>query len=94
MTRPTIDQYSPAMQSIIARQLNGQVKQGGISFADVARAAEMQKPKPRKYHNIPCDVNGIHFDSKREAARYEELLLLQKSGAISGLEADKKTVAL
>jgi hypothetical protein len=90
VTRPTIDQYSPEMQAHIAKQLNGQVKRGAITESDVARMAELPKSKPRKYHNIPCHVNGIYFDSKREAARYEELLLLQKSGAISGLEADKK----
>ena len=29
--------------------------------------------KPAKYHNTPVEVDGIHFDSKAEAARYIQL---------------------
>lgn len=39
-----------------------------------------------KYRNIKTEVNGIVFDSKREAARYMELTLLQRAGEISGLK--------
>lgn len=38
----------------------------------------------RKYNNRKIEVDGMVFDSKKEASRYEELLLLQKAGAISG----------
>jgi hypothetical protein len=35
---------------------------------------ESAKPKkPRKYRNEPVVVDGIRFDSKREAAYYGEL---------------------
>jgi len=33
------------------------------------------------------EAEGLMFDSKREAARFMELRLLEKSGAISGLQA-------
>lgn len=39
-----------------------------------------------KYHNIPTVVDGIRFDSKKEAARYRELLLMQRAGRISNLQ--------
>lgn len=39
-----------------------------------------------KYRNIKTVIDGIKFDSKKEAARYQELLLMQKAGAISSLE--------
>jgi hypothetical protein len=39
-----------------------------------------------KYRNTKCEWNGEKFDSKRELARYQELLLLQKAGKISELE--------
>ena len=32
-----------------------------------------------KYHNRKVTVNGITFDSQKEADRYLELMLLQKS---------------
>lgn len=39
-----------------------------------------------KYHNTPVEDGGIRFDSKAEAARYAELLMLQKAGVISDLK--------
>lgn len=39
----------------------------------------------RKYHNTKVFVNGIKFDSKLEAGRYRELLLLEKAGQIRNL---------
>lgn len=38
-----------------------------------------------KYHNKKVTVNGETFDSKKEAARWKELLLLQRTGKISHL---------
>ena len=39
----------------------------------------------QKYHNYTAVVNGERFDSRKEARRYAELLLLQKAGKISDL---------
>lgn len=39
-----------------------------------------------KYNAKKTVVNGITFDSKREAERYEKLLKMLKAGAISHLE--------
>lgn len=39
----------------------------------------------RKYRNIPTEVEGIRFSSKREAKRYWELRLLEKAGKIKDL---------
>lgn len=41
--------------------------------------------KPGKYKNTRVEFNGETFDSKRELARYRELVLLQRAGEISGL---------
>lgn len=38
-----------------------------------------------KYHNKKVTINGETFDSKKEAARWQELLLLQRAGKISHL---------
>lgn len=43
------------------------------------------KPKT-KYHNKKKVVNGIEFDSIKEANRYKELLMLSKAGVIGLLE--------
>lgn len=48
---------------------------------------KMTKMKPTsKYRNIKIVVNGIKFDSKKEATRYQELLVLQKAGMITNLK--------
>lgn len=39
-----------------------------------------------KYHNRKVTVNGITFDSQKEADRYLELMLLQKAGKIDRLK--------
>lgn len=39
----------------------------------------------RKYNNVPTVVDGRRFDSKKEAARYGELKLLQAAGHIADL---------
>ena len=38
-----------------------------------------------KYNNTKITVDGIKFDSKREASRYAELKLLERSGKITDL---------
>lgn len=39
-----------------------------------------------KYHSKKTTVNGITFDSKKEAERYWELCLLQRAGKIEKLQ--------
>ena len=41
--------------------------------------------KPSKYRNIKVECDGIHFDSKRERVRYQELKLLERAGEIKDL---------
>lgn len=42
-------------------------------------------PKKRKYRNTTTTVDGIRFDSRKEANRYCELQLMQRAGKISEL---------
>lgn len=39
-----------------------------------------------KYHAVKTTIDGITFDSKKEAARYQELKFLERSGEIKQLE--------
>ena len=47
-----------------------------------------------KYHNRKTIVNGHTFDSKKEANRYSELLLLERAGAIHDLRTQVKNVLI
>lgn len=48
------------------------------------------RKKPSKHRNIKTVVDGITFDSKKEARRYKELMLLLQAGKITNLELQKK----
>lgn len=42
--------------------------------------------KKSKYKAVRCEVDGIKFDSKKEAKRYGELKMMEKAGLISDLK--------
>lgn len=46
---------------------------------------DMTKPKKSKYRNKKTKVGDLTFDSRAEAARFEELLILKESGIIRDL---------
>ena len=47
--------------------------------------------KPQsKFHNQKTMLDGIPFDSKKEARRYSELKLLERAGTISNLDRQVK----
>ena len=47
-----------------------------------------------KYHSKKITLNGITYDSKKEAKRHQELLLLERAGAIQGLQTQVKYVLI
>jgi hypothetical protein len=51
---------------------------------------EKLKLNYNKYKNIKTKVNGKTLDSKKEAKRYTELLLLEKAGIIQDLQTQVK----
>ena len=42
--------------------------------------------RANKYHAQTCTVDGIRFDSRKEARRYEHLRMIAAAGEISALE--------
>lgn len=49
---------------------------------------------PGKYGNKKTTVDGIIFDSKKEAKRYKELSLMERAGKISDLQRQVKYVLI
>lgn len=70
MTPEDIARLSPAAQHQIIAQL--------------AQNANPQTPA-RKYGNVPTEVCGIKFDSRKEAGRFQELSLELRAGKITNL---------
>lgn len=50
----------------------------------------MKAQKRNKYGNRKTEINGIKFDSKKEAERYLYLRNLERSGEISNLHLQEK----
>lgn len=48
------------------------------------RQSKSVEPR-RKYGNNPAERDGRHFDSKHEADRYDQLMLMLKAGEILGV---------
>lgn len=73
----------------------------GLSPQDLARLGPsarrqvleklgMAQAKARKYHNEPDTRGALHFDSKKEARRYDELMVLLRAGKIRKLELQRQ----
>ena len=43
-------------------------------------------PKRSKYSNIKTEVDGIMFDSKREAGHWSQLVMRERAGSITDLQ--------
>lgn len=50
--------------------------------------------RTNKYRNRQVTVDGIVFDSIKEAKRFQELRLLERAGAISGLRRQVKYILI
>lgn len=62
----------------------GQAKETTMDAWDVAKA-NLGKKKRRKYGNVKTTVDGITFDSKKEANRYLQLKAMLAAGEITNL---------
>ena len=73
-----IDKFPPHIQQQINRQLAKKTR--------MEELAEEENPeKKSKYSSAKTDVDGIRFDSKKEAEFYAELKLREKAGEITHL---------
>lgn len=67
----------PGLRQIYTKQVfSGQAK------GSIAAPAEEKIPK---YHNEKTEIGKINFDSKKEAHRYGELIMLLRAGKITDL---------
>lgn len=73
-----IDKFPPHIQKQINRQFAKKTRMEEI-------AGEENVEKKSKYSSAKTDVDGIAFDSKKEAEFYAELKLREKAGEISHL---------
>jgi len=80
LTVRSIKDLPPHIQKQVMDKLSAE-KSGNRKLSDVPK----EKEKISKYRSQKTEINGIVFDSKKEAKRYEELLLLLKSGEIKDL---------
>lgn len=56
-----------------------------MTRANALLRAALRQQKGHKYHAQPTRVDGVRFDSRAEARRFGELLMLERAGSIRGL---------
>jgi hypothetical protein len=66
---------SPRDPAVLAAVANGLIPADAVT----------PTPRRRKYRNVPCEVDGFRFDSKREADRWLVLKAMQDAGEIKCL---------
>ena len=62
----------------------------GIDAAELAELLAGKKAAQSKYHNRITEVDGITFDSQKEAREYQSLKLLELAGQITDLRLQPK----
>ena len=73
--------YEKLSRRVTAYAAQEYMKKRGVTDAEIVLPEDRPKKK-RKYRNEPVTVDGIRFDSKHEAAVYQELMLRVKSGEL------------
>lgn len=64
----------------------GRIVEKGVRLPALDTAPTVEKKRPSKYGNRKVEVDGITFDSKKEAERYVVLREMEKNGHIRGLK--------
>lgn len=52
----------------------------------VIRLGSAGQPTSSKYRNKPTEVDGLRFDSKKEATRWKQLRLLEANGEVRNIQ--------
>lgn len=78
ISKSMIDAFPPHIQKQIRSQLAKKTRMEEI-------AGEENPEKKSKYSSAKTDIDGIRFDSKKEAEFYAELKLREKAGEITCL---------
>ena len=78
--QPERSPYEKLSRRVAAYTAQEYLKKSGVNDAKVILPED--QPKKRKYRNEPVYVDGIRFDSKHEAAVYQDLQLRVKAGEL------------
>lgn len=78
ISKNMIDKFPPHIQQQIRSQFANKTR-----MEEIADEGELEKKS--KYSSAKTDIDGIRFDSKKEAEFYAELKLREKAGEISHL---------
>lgn len=78
-------------QWLIDARADGRIlNETGVKLPEAAPVAEKKEQRPNKYGNQKTVVDGNVFDSKKEAERYQSLLVGEMVGKIRNLKFKKK----
>ncbi len=75
----------PGMRSLYEKKANSQ---SASLTAPLAKGSQGAKGSQPKYRNERAERNGIKFDSQKQARRYDELMVMLRTGIISDLRLE------
>lgn len=70
-------------RSLVERQVAKASRKQDGDWPQKSASKTNKAPSPSKYRNVRCVVDGITFDSRKEAARYQELQTFRSFGEVS-----------
>lgn len=73
------------MREQVTPKLEAQAKDKMAKMVAAAQTADLVAGKANKYHNKKTEVDGIFFDSQKEARRYQQLKVALELGVIEDL---------
>lgn len=87
MNYKDIDEMPPGMRKLYEAQMAKKQESETRKRLEQLMASGGEKPKANKYHNTPTERllpngNVIKFDSKKEAAYYDRLMVLKSAGQV------------
>ena len=66
------------MSQMYSNRIPRSVTKDCKTLKDIYKVIEKAETSPKKYKNIKTEIDGIKFDSQKEANRYCELKILEK----------------
>ena len=86
--RVSITDLPPNMQAQVLKKFQDEQQKKAEKLNQINQNGQNgnNKTKQNKFKNVKTTINEIHFDSKKEANRYNELMLMLKAGEIEDLK--------
>lgn len=85
-TKEMLEEFQARTQQRLKSPLSPSLREKKADMLTPLTSIEKDEPKPRKYLNNKVVIDGIEFDSRKEARRWAVLKLMLAAGEITDLQ--------